>query len=103
MTCTFFGHRDAPPAISEILFQLIEELIQNEELATMTFNADAVFKANYLPDDLNGDCSVNLADVVYLLRYLLDYPLELSADADKSGDGRISIIDAVLLLRSICE
>ncbi|MBQ3084275.1 MAG: family 78 glycoside hydrolase catalytic domain, partial [Clostridia bacterium] len=53
--------------------------------------------------DLNGDLITNSADVVYLLNCIND-AAEVDADlADVNGDGKISLADALRLLKMLAE
>ena len=48
--------------------------------------------------DLNGDGVTNADDATYLLEYVLDNTVELKADGDVNGDGKITTYDAHVLL-----
>ena len=54
-----------------------------------------------LRGDLDGDGAVTTADAVLLMQYLVGYDVTFAADADISEDGRISIFDAVSLLKQL--
>ncbi|MBQ8895070.1 MAG: dockerin type I repeat-containing protein [Clostridia bacterium] len=64
------------------------------------FTADTVL-TSAVPGDLDGDKLVTTADVVLLMQHLVGYDVTFAADADISGDGRISIFDAVSLLKQL--
>jgi len=51
--------------------------------------------------DINGDSSVNIADAVYLVKYLYHVPGfdELYADGDINSDSSVNIADAVYLVK----
>ena len=48
--------------------------------------------------DLNGDGVTNADDADYLLEYILDNTVELKANGDVNGDGKITTYDAYVLL-----
>ena len=54
--------------------------------------------------DVNGDGSVNIADVALICRYIMG-EAQLSADArelcDMNGDGSINVTDAVLVCMKV--
>ncbi|PWM39324.1 MAG: hypothetical protein DBX52_05110, partial [Clostridiales bacterium] len=52
--------------------------------------------------DADGDEALTTADVVLIMQYLNGHPVEINLNnADFNQDGRISIADAVLLLRQL--
>ena len=51
--------------------------------------------------DLNGDGKISVADVMLLLRSILNETADL--DSDMNGDGKITLVDVVRLLRAITE
>jgi len=57
-----------------------------------------------LPGDINGDESVNIQDIIFLINFILgtDDPNtgEFNA-ADMNGDGVLNIQDIILLVNSI--
>ena len=53
--------------------------------------------------DLDGDGSLTTADAVLLLQLLVGRSVEPKGDADVNADGRVSVYDAVTLLRTISE
>ena len=54
-----------------------------------------------LRGDLNGDGKISVADVMLLLRSILNETADL--DSDMNGDGKITLVDVVRLLRAITE
>ncbi|MBQ8893909.1 MAG: hypothetical protein IJ043_05810 [Clostridia bacterium] len=55
-----------------------------------------------IPNDINADSKADTADAILLMQYLVGDPVELEEEiADVNGDGRITIYDAVCLLRVI--
>lgn len=65
---------------------------------------DDVYVGQYVFADVNGDDTVDLADVITVLKILSGHQ-SVSADlsADISGDGRIGIEEGVFLLRTLSE
>jgi len=70
---------------------------------TPVFTAGAGTYETFLCGDINADCSRNIADVVYLIRYIFTYgaaPLPANA-GDVNGDCSIDIADAVYYINWI--
>ncbi|MBQ8895067.1 MAG: GH92 family glycosyl hydrolase [Clostridia bacterium] len=65
--------------------------------------AEAAYAAltTMLFGDLDGDGALTTADTILLMQYLVEYDVSFATLADINGDGRISIIDAVDLLRKL--
>lgn len=51
--------------------------------------------------DLDGSGSCTLADVISLLQYLVGYPITFSCSADLSENGKVTVYDAILMLRMV--
>lgn len=92
--------------IGEVPADPVKEGVPFMEWSAVTENGDTVYTAVFGdPMDINGNGVAGADDVVTVLRHLLgDKNVTMNeANADISGDGKISIIDAVLLLRMIAE
>ena len=57
-----------------------------------------------LPGDINGDQSVNIQDIIFLINFILDVELpdgnQFSA-ADMNNDGVLNIQDVILIINTI--
>jgi len=56
---------------------------------------------DYIPGDLDGDSSITVSDIVYLINYLFKFgppPFPFSEIADANCNGRISLTDIVYLI-----
>ena len=63
-------------------------------------NNDALPKNEHIGGDTDGDGSVDLRDVISLLRYLGGDPDFVARDAvDVNGDGKVDVADALYLLQ----
>ena len=78
------------------------EILSPEELALQRFTGDATLTAS-AEGDLSGNGIVDSADVVVLMQYLVGEDVSLVGNADFNADGRISIYDAVCLMRVLSE
>ena len=70
-------------------------------MATTVFETDTVLTAGYADGDIDGSGAVDTADAVLILQYLVGRETDFKGDADMNEDGRITIYDAVVLLRQI--
>ena len=71
---------------------------------TMTENAvaaKACFVATVIPGDLNGDGSVDEADLTLLKQYLLGENVTLTNSGDLNGDGSVNLLDLIHLNKFI--
>ena len=78
-----------------------EVMIPAADLAETVFEADTVLTAGYAYGDIDGSGAVDTADAILILQSLVCYETDFKGDADMNEDGRISIYDAVVLLRLI--
>ena len=90
------------------VFTGIYNLPQTEEVeisygSGLFKNACTVAVETDVEGDLDGNGTADTADVVLLLKYLVNKEVSLPAEADLNGDGRISVYDAVLLLQQIAQ
>ena len=93
-------------AEGKLIAPFTEEVEGLKEWAeTVAENGDITYTAVLgHQNDLDGDGDLTTADVTYLLQYLVGRDLEVETSAaDLSGDGIVSIYDAVLLLRMLAE
>lgn len=97
-------NRDADLTTTEIfkdIFTLVDGSIFYA--AGWKLDNEKLMPGQFALGDLNASGTTDLADVVRLLQALVGYDVKLYASADLSGDGRVSIFDAVLLLKTLMQ
>ncbi|MBE6675114.1 MAG: hypothetical protein E7596_08430 [Ruminococcaceae bacterium] len=79
---------------------VINSDFDNVELNTVSGSVTAI---DYIPGDLNGDGTINMADVVNLRRYIVGgYDLSINLEAaDVNDDGTVNMADVVLIRRYV--
>ena len=90
-----------PPAAE--VWKYEETYLSAAELTAQIFTADATLKAAAAKGDLDGNGTADSADAVILLQYLVGYDVTFRQNADLNADGRVSIYDAVVLLRELSK
>ena len=79
---------------------------RDERTSALTVSADstvtAVYTANGIMGDVDGDGRVTIADAVAIMRHALDLthiPEQYLPFADVNGDGTVNLSDAVTVMR----
>ena len=79
---------------------------RDERTSALTVSADstvtAVYTANGIMGDVDGDGRVTIADAVAIMRHALDLthiPEQYLPFADVNGDGAVNLSDAVTVMR----